>query len=299
LNSQTNKLGKPISSWLIASRPKTLPAALAPVLTGSALAFHQNQFDAAIFIMICIAALFIQIGTNFSNDLHDFLKGTDTDDRLGPLRATQAGLLTPSQMKSGIVTAFFIALLAGCYLAYVGGWIIVVIGLTSFAAGLAYTAGPYPLGYHGWGDVFVFLYFGLIAVGGTFYLYTGTVNGEVILIGAAMGGLSTAILIVNNLRDAGTDIHTGKRTLAVRLGENFARGEYILCVTFPFVVSGLLYSRWDYPLGVFLTWFSLPLAINLIVSVFRDTGTDLNITLGKTARFLMIYSILLVLGLIL
>lgn len=299
MNWQTDKIIKPILPWLIASRPKTLPAALAPVLTGSALAYYHHHFNFNIFIFICIAALFIQIGTNFSNDLHDYLKGTDTDQRLGPLRATQAGLLTPSQMKLGTALAFFVALLAGIYLVFIGGWIIVIIGLTSFAAGIAYTAGPYPLGYHGWGDVFVFLYFGIIAVCGTFYLYTGGINSASILTGSAMGGLSTAILIVNNLRDADTDIHTGKKTLAVRFGKNFVRAEYVFCIMIPFVVSALLYTNLGFPLSIFLTWFSLPMGINLIGSVYRDTGTDLNMTLGKTAGFLLIYSLLFVLGLIL
>jgi len=286
-------------SWFIASRPKTLPAAIAPVLAGSAFAYYDHQFDLLIFFLICIAALGIQVGTNFSNDLHDFLKGTDTEHRLGPLRATQAGFITPTQMKTGTAVAFLIALLAGSYLAFIGGWVIVLIGLTSFAAGIAYTAGPYPLGYHGWGDVFVFLYFGLIAVGGTFFLYTGTIQGEVLLTGAAMGGLSTAILTVNNLRDADMDIHTGKKTLAVRWGKSFVRWEYIICVLFPYVASGVLFFQFNFPLAVFLTWFSIPMAVNLIISVFRDSGTRLNITLGKTARLLLIYSILLALGLIL
>ena len=165
-----------MNKWILAARPKTLPAAFSPVILGVALSYHDGIFHSFIFLMTILAAVLIQIGANFANDVYDFQKGTDRDDRLGPIRATQSGLITPEKMKKAMWLIFALAICVGFYLAWIGGWPIVIIGLSSIVAGIAYTGGPYPLGYHGWGDMFVFIFFGLIAVPGTYYLQAGTVT---------------------------------------------------------------------------------------------------------------------------
>ena len=216
-----------MNNWILASRLKTLPAAISPVLVGVSLAIHDGEFKPVIAFMTFLAAVLIQIGANFANDVYDFLKGSDREDRLGPTRATQSGLISPENMKKGMCLVFAMAICVGFYLASIGGWPIVWIGLASIASAIAYTGGPYPLGYHGWGDIFVFIFFGIIAVPGTYYLQSGIVSYDSILLGIPLGALSTAILIVNNLRDADTDIKSDKRTLAVRLGKPFVKIEYI------------------------------------------------------------------------
>ncbi len=295
MNPPTSK----VRIWLLAFRPKTLPAAIAPVLLGVSLAVHDGRFLWPVALVTLLAALLIQIGTNLANDLFDFLKGTDTEERVGPTRATQAGLITPHEMKRGTAVTFGLAILLGFYLAWVGGWPIVWIGLASIAAGVAYTGGPYPLGYHGWGDVFVMLFFGLIAVPGTYYLQTGRVTGDSLLLGVAMGAMSTAILVVNNLRDIETDAKTGKRTLAVRLGKTFSRLEYTTLLFAAYLIPTLLAVRWGNHLALYLVYFSLPVGIRLGISVWMLEGAELFPILGDTARLLMFYSVLVALGMIL
>lgn len=285
--------------WLLASRPKTLPAAIAPVLLGISLAIHEGHLNLAVAVFTLLAALLIQIGTNLANDLFDFLKGTDTEERIGPTRATQAGLVTPREMKLGTAITFGLAILLGFYLAWVGGWPIVWIGLASVAAGLAYTGGPYPLGYHGWGDVFVMLFFGLIAVPGTYYLQTGRVTVDSLLLGIAIGALSTAILVVNNLRDIATDAKTGKRTLAVIRGKTFSRLEYTLLLLTAYLIPTLLAVRWGNHLALYMVYFSVPTAVKMTLSMWTLEGVDLFPILGGTARLLMFYSVLLALGMVL
>jgi len=288
-----------LSIWIQASRPKTLPAAIAPVLLGVALAFHDGYFRLFPALATMTAALLIQIGTNLANDLFDFLKGTDTEERIGPTRVTQSGLLSISKVKTGTILVFSLSVLVGFYLALIGGWPIVWIGLASIAAGIAYTGGPYPLGYHGWGDVFVIIFFGLIAVPGTYYLQTGSINVDSILLGAAMGAVSTAILVVNNLRDIETDAKTGKRTLAVRFGSLFVRIEYLMMMMVAYSVPVFLSIRWKNDLAVYLVFFSLPVAVRMCLEVWTKNGVELFPILGGTARVLMLYSILLTLGMIL
>ncbi len=287
-----------LHTWFLASRPKTLPAALAPVLVGTALAFRESLFNLPVFVATALAALLIQIGTNFANDLYDFLKGSDREDRLGPTRVTQVGLLTSGEVKAGIILVFGLALVIGFYLAYIGGWPIVIIGSFSIISGIAYTGGPYPIGYHGWGDFFVFIFFGLIAVSGTYYLQTGNVTGDSLLFGAALGAFSTAILIINNLRDADADRLSGKNTLAVRFGKNFVRFEYILMIILAYTVPVYFAIVWKH-LPLYLTWFSVPMAGYLILAVWTESGRMLNPVLHKTARLLLVYTILLVMGLLL
>ena len=286
-----------MGNWLIAIRIKTLPAAISPVLLGTALAFHDGDSNPFTFLMTLLAAVLIQIGANFANDVYDFEKGSDREDRLGPQRATQSGLISPTDMKKTMWKIFALAIGVGFYLAYVGGWAIVIIGLASIAAGIAYTGGPYPLGYHGFGDIFVFLFFGLIAVPGTYYLQTGSVTEFSLWLGAVMGMLATAILVVNNLRDRDADIISGKNTLAVRFGKTFSNIQFILLVMLPFLLPFHLWRQCD-KMSFLLTLFTLPIAVHLIIQLFNNTGADLNKVLAGTARFLFIFTLLLSAGLI-
>ena len=287
-----------IKSWLIAIRLKTLPAAICPVMVGTALAYNNmDKINFVLFFTILFASLFIQIGTNFSNDLSDFLKGTDTIDRLGPKRAAQSGLLTVNQLKFGVIFSFSLSILFGIYLVSIGGYIIVIIGLLSIASGILYTEGPYPLGYHGLGDIFVFVFFGIIAVMGTFYLHTLKINMESFICGSIIGSIATAIIVVNNIRDAQTDILTGKQTLAVKFGIFFSQLEYSILVFIPFILIIFLYFSLK-KLGLFLTFFLIPISINLIIMIYTKKGSQLNNILEKTARFLLLFSILLIIGLV-
>ena len=286
-----------MGNWLIAIRIKTLPAAISPVILGTALAFHDGNSNSFILFMTLLAAVLIQIGANFANDVYDFEKGSDRADRLGPQRATQSGLISPTDMKKAMWKIFALAIGVGFYLAYVGGWPIVIIGLASIAAGIAYTGGPYPLGYHGFGDIFVFLFFGLIAVPGTYYLQTGSVTEFSLWLGAVMGMLATAILVVNNLRDRDADIISGKKTLAVRFGKTFSKIQFILLVMLPFLLPFHLWRQWN-KMSFLLTLFTLPIAVHLIIQLFNNTGADLNKVLAGTARFLFIFTLLLSAGLI-
>ena len=214
--------------WLSAARPRTLPAAGAPVLVGSALAWRAGNFDARA-ALICLAfAVLIQIGTNFANDYFDFRQGADTAERIGPRRAVAAGWVTPAAMQRAMWGVFGAAFLVGLALLAWGGWWLLVIGVACIGCGIAYTGGPYPLGYHGLGDVFVFLFFGLVAVGTTFYVQTGTVTADAVIAAVAIGALTTNILVVNNYRDVETDRVAGKRTLVVRFGRQRARTQFAL-----------------------------------------------------------------------
>jgi 1,4-dihydroxy-2-naphthoate octaprenyltransferase len=287
-----------MNHWVLASRLKTLTAAISPVLVGVSLAIHDGEFHPFIALMTLLAAVLIQIGANFANDVYDFLNGSDREDRLGPTRATQSGLIPPEDMKKGMWLVFALAICVGFYLASIGGWPIVWIGLASIASAIAYTGGPYPLGYHGWGDVFVFVFFGIIAVPGTYYLQSGFVSYDSILFGIPLGALSTAILIVNNLRDADTDIKSGKRTLAVRFGKTFVKIEYIIMMMVAFVIPIYILQFWD-ELSLYIILFLLPISVRLIQSLYNETGISLNPVLVNTAQFLFHFSILLSIGLIL
>ena len=287
-----------MNNWILASRLRTLPAAISPVLVGVSLAIHDGEFKPFIGFMTLLAAVLIQIGANFANDVYDFLKGSDREDRLGPTRATQSGLIPPENMKKGMCLVFAMAICVGFYLASIGGWPIVWIGLASIASAIAYTGGPYPLGYHGWGDVFVFIFFGIIAVPGTYYLQSGIVSYDSILLGIPLGALSTAILIVNNLRDADTDIKSDKRTLAVRLGKPFVKIEYIVMMVIAFATPIYILQFWD-EFSLYIILFLLPISIQHIQSLYTKTGEALNEVLVDTAKFLFHFSLLLSIGLIL
>ena len=287
-----------MQAWLLAARPKTLPAAAAPVVVGSAVALSEGQFWFGPALAALLGALLIQIGTNLANDLFDFKKGADTSERLGPLRVTQAGLLTPQQVLIGMWFAFGGAALVGVYLIIIGGWPIVIIGILSILSGIAYTGGPFPLGYNGLGDLFVFIFFGLVAVCGTYYVQAGTVSATSIWAAVPIGLLATAILVVNNLRDVETDRRAGKKTLAVRWGVRGAQGEYLLLVLISYALPLLAWLLNQMPFTGLATWLSIPLALPLIRAIHHDNGRALNKTLAGTARLELVYALLLSLGLI-
>ena len=285
--------------WMLATRPKTLPAAAAPVVVGTAVAIAEGAFALAPALAALLGALLLQIGSNLANDVFDYKKGADTSARLGPTRVTQAGFLSPRQVLTGMWLTFGLAALIGLYLIWVGGWPIIAIGVLSIAAAIAYTGGPFPLGYHGLGDLFVFIFFGLAAVCGTYYVQAGTVSGLAWLAAVPVGGLIVNILVVNNLRDIESDRAAGKRTLAVRLGVRGAQVEYLLWLVVAYAVPPLmglfgLASGW-----LMLTWLSLPAALSPTRLVLREQGRILNQALAGSARFALIYSLLFAVGLLL
>lgn len=288
----------PLQIWLLAARPKTLPAAAAPVVVGTAVAFSENVFALLPAMAALLGSLLIQIGTNFANDVFDFKKGADTTERLGPLRVTQAGLLTPNQVMAGMWLTFGLASLIGLYLVWVGGWPIVVIGLLSIASGIAYTGGPFPLGYNGLGDLFVFIFFGLFAVTGTYYVQAGTISPAALWAAIPIGLLATAILVVNNLRDIDTDRAAGKKTLAVRFGTRAAQLEYILLLGLSYLIPLLMWLTGLESAWLLLTWLSLPLTRPLLTMIFNEKGRPLNAALAGTARLELLYAFLFSVGLI-
>jgi 1,4-dihydroxy-2-naphthoate octaprenyltransferase len=273
-----------------AARPRTLPAGLAPVLLGIALAARDGALHVAAAVAAVVGAMAIQIGTNYANDYFDNEKGADTADRIGPRRATQAGLVTPSTMRAAFIGAFTVAVLAGVYLVARAGWPIVVVGLCSVACGVLYTGGPKPLGYVGLGDVFVLVFFGPVAVAGTYGVQSLSLSNEAVLLGLSPGLLSVAILVVNNLRDRHTDVHANKRTLAVRFGATFARVEYALVIAAGIAVALVLTAPRG-PLGL-LPLLALPLAVVRVRQVWRTDGPALNPLLGKTAQLLLLTTLL-------
>ena len=284
--------------WIIAIRFKTLPAAISPVLLGSTLSYNNGYFNSLIFFMTLFAAILIQIGTNFANDVYDFQKGTDRDDRLGPVRATQAGLISPEKMKASMLLTFSLAILVGLYLAWIGGIPIVIIGIASIISGIAYTGGPYPLGYNGFGEIFVFIFFGIIAVPGTYYLQSGTITPSTVWLGACMGMLSSGIIVVNNIRDRDTDKVTGKKTLAVQFGLIFSYIEYFILIILPYFILLFLIISKDLASSMFIVFFSLPIAIYQIILLMTKKGDKLNSVLTSTAKLLFIFTILSSIGLL-
>ncbi len=247
-----------------------------------------------------LAALLIQIGTNFANDFYDWKKGADTAARLGPTRVTSAGLLAPASVQRGVLLAFGLAALVGLYLVALGGWPILLVGVASILSGLAYTAGPFPLGYNGLGDLFVFLFFGIVAVTGTFYVQALTLSEAAFVAAVPLGALATNILVVNNVRDVETDRVAGKRTLAVLLGRNAARAEYALLTLLTVAAPILLWQRFGFSAWVLLPVLTLPLALRLTRTVATQSdGPTLNRALAGTAQLLLLYSLLFTLGLVL
>jgi 1,4-dihydroxy-2-naphthoate octaprenyltransferase len=286
-----------LRTWLLATRPKTLAAGFVPVSVGTALAFGAGVGNALPALAALVGALLIQIGTNLTNDYYDFKKGADTAARLGPTRVTQAGLIAPRAVLGAAIASFALAFTVGIYLVSVAGLPILVIGLLSLLCGYAYTGGPYPLGYNGLGDLFVFVFFGLVAVGGTYYVQALALPPLAWLSGVPVGALAVGLLVVNNLRDAPTDAPVGKRTLVVRFGAAAGRAEYVLVLVLAFVTPVLLWALGLAGAPVLLPLLALPLAVPSLQGVFTRSGAALNATLAQTARLLLVFGVLFALGL--
>tara|TARA_B100000530_G_scaffold328600_1_gene269581 strand:+ start:224 stop:1105 length:882 start_codon:yes stop_codon:yes gene_type:complete len=283
----------------IAIRFKTLIASIAPVVLSSVLSFQYGAFNFIIFSFILLSALFIQIGTNFANDVYDYLKGADTKDRLGPTRAVQAQLISISQMKILTFIAFLLAVICGFPLVIKGGVPILVIGLIGIISGYLYTAGPYPLGYNGWGDFFVFCFFGPIAVCGTYYLYNESISLASIILGIILGSLSTSLLCINNIRDVNTDVKAGKRTLAVRISPDFVRSLFSILLLCSYLLNiYLVYLLSLSTIALILFLLLIFPCLVMIVNVYKLGENDLNSLLGKVSLYIMIYSGLFFISLI-
>jgi 1,4-dihydroxy-2-naphthoate polyprenyltransferase len=286
--------------WILASRPRTLPAAIAPVLVGTALAASEDEFHALPFAAALVGSIFIQIGTNLSNDYSDARRGADTDDRLGPVRVTAGGLMPPRHVLVGTYIAFSIAVAAGLYLAAVAGWELLLVGVASILAGVLYTGGPRPYGYEGLGELFVFVFFGIVAVVGSYYVQTEELRWEAFALAVPVGLLSSAILVVNNVRDIDTDRRAGKRTLAVKLGRDRARQLFTAMVVLSFLAPVVTFALGGLTAWLLISLIALPLAVPLIRTVSsRTDGPALNGALAGTGRLLAVFSLLLAAGVVL
>ncbi len=288
------------SIWLMAARPRTLPAGLSPVLVGTALADNHGQFHLLRFLAALIGALLIQVGANLSNDYSDAHRGADTEDRLGPVRVTAGGLVPPRQVLIATYVTFGLAVLIGIYLVVVAGWQLLLIGVASILAGVLYTGGPRPYGYEGLGELFVFLFFGIVAVAGSYFVQTKHVDWQSVALAVPVGLLPTAILVVNNTRDIDTDRRAGKKTLAVRMGPANSRrfyaalliGAYVLLIVV-MIVAGL--SAW-----LLLALLTLPLTQRMIATIAAHTdGPTLNGLLAGTGQLQLAYCVLVSAGLLL
>jgi 1,4-dihydroxy-2-naphthoate octaprenyltransferase len=286
--------------WIDAARPKTLAAAFVPVLVGAVLAMQDNAFHPAATLVAMMCAFLIQIGTNFANDYFDYINGADTGERIGFERATAGGLIPAATMKTATVVTMSMAFLLGLYLVWHAGWMILILGVVSLVCGILYTGGPFPLGYNGLGDVFVFIFFGIVAVMGTYYVNALTWSEASFWASLAIGALSTNILVVNNLRDVEQDGPAGKNTLGVLFGENILRWEYLLMLALALAIPPHFYFRLGYGLSIFLPYLSLPLAWILIKKVWNEKDKRrLNKTLEQTARFMFVFGTLFSLGILL
>lgn len=285
--------------WLSAARPKTLAAAVVPVLVGASIAWYDQLFRADTTAVALFCAFAIQIGTNFANDYFDFVNGADTDDRLGFVRATAAGLINPKTMKFATIITMFIAFVAGLYLVWVGGWIVLAIGLASLLFGVLYTGGPYPLGYNGLGDIFVFIFFGFVAVMGTYFVNALEWSSLTFWASIPVGALCVNILVVNNLRDIDQDRIANKRTLGVLFGEQALRFEYFSMLVMSYLSLAVIYFIYPVMLWIFLPVLALPEAIRLnrLIRINKDKRL-LNNALGHTARFMFLFGVLFSAGFI-
>lgn len=294
------KLGRSLRPWILASRPRTLSAAAAPVVVATALAAREGALHLPSACLALCAALLIQIGANYANDLYDHERGADVPGRLGPTRVTSAGLLSPRAVRLGMWGIFGLAGLCGLYLIARGGWPIVIIGLASIAAAIIYTGGPFPIGYHGLGDLFAFLFFGVAAVVGTYYVQALTVSPVAWAAALPIGALVTAILVVNNVRDLETDRAVGKRTLAVILGRQAACIEYVLLLAAAYLMLPVFWLGLGLGPGVLLPIVTAPQAIRLARALYVERpGPALNRLLAGTAQLLLWYAILFAVGVLL
>jgi len=286
--------------WLMAARPRTLPAAVAPVLVGTSLAISQGVFHALAFAAALLGAIFIQVGTNLANDYSDARRGADTDDRLGPVRVTAGGLVPPAQVLRATYLTFGAAVLCGVYLIAVAGPELLLVGVASILAGVTYTGGPKPYGYEGLGELFVFLFFGVVAVVGSYYVQIQALPWQAFVLSIPVGLLAAAILVVNNVRDLETDRRAGKRTLAVRLGRDRTRGVYAAMVYLAFLAALVPWLAGSLGVGLALSWLSLPLAVPLVRTIRQRTdGSSLNAALARTGVLQLVFSLLLAVGVLL
>ena len=283
--------------WLSATRPKTLPVAIAPIIVGSAMAWADGGFSLGAMLVAMACALLITIGTNYCNDYADFARGADTADRKGPTRVTQAGLIPPGHIKIATFVIFALAAILGMYLVYRAGWVILLIGLVSIAAGILYTAGPWPFGYKGLGDLVVLVFFGPVAVGGTYYVQALEITPYVIIAGIAPGLLATAILLINNIRDMEEDHRAGKMTTVVRFGRKFGIGMWVACV----VIAALMPLEFVRVTGEHI-WSGLTVLILIpAMSILHglvtiEDASRLNPLLGQTALLLLAHSVIFALA---
>ena len=285
-----------IRRWVMAARPATLTAAAAPVLVGTAAAWAVGAFHAGPALAALAGALLLQVAANLANDVFDFEKGADTEHRLGPTRVVQSGLLSARAVRRGLAVVLALALAVGVYLVWVGGPVIVAIGILSILAAIAYTGGPYPLGYNGLGDIAVFLFFGFVAVCGTTFVQAGHVPAISWWAAVPVGALTTAILVVNNIRDIETDAVAGKRTLAVRFGRRAILGEYAGLFLVAYGVPVVLAATGRLAWPVLLPLLSAPVAVRWFRHVRRETGRALNPARGGTARLLFLFALLFAAG---
>lgn len=284
----------------MAARPRTLPAAVAPVLVGTALAGFAHVFHPLRFLAALLGAVFIQVGTNLSNDYSDARRGADTEDRLGPVRVTAGGLVPPRQVLVATYVSFGLAVLAGIYLIVVAGWQLLLVGAASILAGVAYTGGPKPYGYEGLGEVFVFLFFGIVAVAGSFFVQVRHLSWEAFALAVPVGLLAAAILVVNNFRDIDTDGRAGKRTLAVRLGRERTRVVFAAIVYGAYLLAPLTWLFGPLKPWLLLPWLTLPAAAPLVRLVRNRTdGPSLNQALAQTGMLQLAFCMLLCAGLLL
>jgi 1,4-dihydroxy-2-naphthoate octaprenyltransferase len=286
--------------WLMAARPRTLPAAVAPVLVGTALAGFAHVFHPLRFVAALLSALFIQVGTNLSNDYSDARRGADAEDRLGPVRVTAGGLVPPRQVLIATYVSFGLAVLFGAYLIAVAGWELLLVGAASILAGVAYTGGPRPYGYEGLGEVFVFLFFGVVAVAGSYFVQVERLSWEAFALAVPVGLLAAAILVVNNTRDIDSDRRAGKRTLAARLGRRRTRVMFAAIVYLAYLLAPVTWLFGPTTAWLLLPWLTLPLAASLVRTVrSRTDGPSLNGALARSGMLQLSFCLLLSAGLLL
>jgi 1,4-dihydroxy-2-naphthoate polyprenyltransferase len=297
MTDQSLPLPTSLQAWMLAIRPKTLPAGAVPVILGSALAAVDGQFRFLPALVALICALGIQVATNFINEIYDFRKGADTAERLGPTRTVAAGIISEKTMIKVSASLVGTVFLLGLYLVYTSGWPILVVGLLSLLFAWAYTGGPYPIAYSGLGDLFVFVFFGLVAVGGTYYVQADALSLPVLLAAVAPGAFSVNILLVNNIRDIATDRTVGKMTLPARIGGEWARKLYIALTVVAFLVPALLFLNGYSPWGM-LSLLSAPLAFSMIRQLYESEGRELNNVLAGTGKLMTLHGLLFAAGLL-
>lgn len=278
--------------WMLAIRPKTLPASIAPVLVGTAISHHQHSFSLLVFVLTLMGALLLQIESNLVNDYFDYKKGADTKERLGPIRVTAAGLVSPEEMKLVIFVVALLSLIVGTFLILVSGLPILFIGLASLSCAFLYTAGPKPLAYLGLGDIFVFIFFGPVAVMGTVFAQTQNWTLQSLLASLPLGILAVSILLVNNLRDFNEDTKTSKKTIVVRFGKRFAEKLYANSLMLPFILVLLGQYFGSFPAQTALVLFVFLFDRTLTPDLLKAQGTQYNLILARTAKFLFLFSVL-------